>query len=282
MCDSGAIQWVEDIFGDCIVTPLDNVSFAIGLLSTLICLTSSLPQVILNCRRRQVKGQSLLFFIFLFIGSCLSLVGVIITKGLITQILQAIVYALLDAILVCQFITYKYILKTHKLSISTPDSQEGGASKEASTPPIQSTPSTPPIPMIVAGMVEHVAAVDLTAPYRGEQLLGTVFGWIGAVIFCSARIPQIRQNLRTKSVQNLSVSYIAMMIVGNLTYAIAVFLRGVESSYIWKQAPFLTGVLGPMVCDCVLLFQKWLYAGHEPSYTGEEEDIDESRRVSEL
>jgi hypothetical protein len=63
------------------------------------------------------------------------------------------VYALLDAILISQFITYKYILKTGQPS--TASSQEGGDS---------SGPPTPPSPMIVVGMAGYVVAVDLPTP----------------------------------------------------------------------------------------------------------------------
>jgi uncharacterized protein with PQ loop repeat len=270
MCDPGAIRWAEQIFGDCIVTPRDKVSFAVGLVSNVICLTASLPQVIQNCRRKHVEGQSVFFFALLFTGSCLSLVGIIVTKGLVTQILQSVVYAILDGILLAQFIAYKYIVGTNDS-----ESQETPESVEKEIPP-------PPMPIILAGMASQVAAADVSAPFTGDQLLGTVFGWVGAVIFIAARFPQLAKNFRMKEVHDLSILYISMMTVGNLTYTVSVLLRSVDPSYLWKQAPFVIGVAGPMICDVVLLFQKWFYSQPESSSIREEEEKEDGQNLPEL
>jgi uncharacterized protein with PQ loop repeat len=270
MCDPGALTWAESVFGECIVTPLDKLSFAVGLLSNVICLTSSLPQVILNFRRKRVEGQSPFFFGLLLTGSCLSLVGIIVTKGLITQMLQSIVYVLLDGVLFSQFIAYKYILKTND-----PDSNETPESEKKDAPP-------PPIPIVIAGMAAHAAAADLGTPYRGDQLIWTLFGWSGTVIFIAARFPQLVKNYKAKAVHNLSILYVSMMIAGNLTYTLSVLLRSVAMDYLWKQAPFLIGVLGPTVCDFILLFQKWMYSRNEPSSIREEEDREEAANLPEL
>jgi uncharacterized protein with PQ loop repeat len=271
MCDAGAIEWVESLFGDCIVTPLDKLSFAVGLASSLISLTASFPQVILNFRRKRVDGQSPFFFALLLTGSCLSFAGLLVTKGLVTQILQAGVYLLLDGFLLGQLITYKYILKTNDLP-----STEGSDGGKKDGPPI------PPIPVVVAGMIVPGAAADLSTPYHGTQLMGTLFGWGGAAIFISARIPQLTKNFKAKAVHNLSILYISMMIAGNLTYTLSVLLRSVEGTYLWKQAPFLIGVIGPTVCDFILLFQKWLYSGNNASSVGEEEEKEEGVNLPEL
>jgi hypothetical protein len=83
-------------------------------------------------------------------------------------------------------------------------------------------------------------------------------------------------------VHNISILYISMMALGNLTYTISVLLRSVEPAYVWKQAPFLLGVLGPMVCDIILLFQKWIYSTTESDSTGDKEAKEDGRDISEL
>jgi uncharacterized protein with PQ loop repeat len=269
MCPSGAIKWVEVLFGDCIVTSLDKLSFAVGLLSNLVCLTSSLPQIVLNFRHKRVGGQSLFFFAFLFLGSCLSLVGVIVTKGLVTQLLQAVCYVLLDGILLCQFVVYKYIFKTiEPLSTDTPELE-----------PMES-PSGPPAPIAIATMLGHAAATDYHAPYAGTQLLGTLFGWVGSAIFIASRIPQIIKNRQTRAVQDLSVLYISMSALGNCTYVVSLLLRSVEGTFLWRQAPFLVGAAGPMACDLILLGQKWTYGRVDPSSNLEEDE--KENEISEL
>jgi uncharacterized protein with PQ loop repeat len=264
MCSSGAIQWIQALFGDCIITPLDKLSFGVGLLSNLICLTSSLPQIIFNFRRKRVDGQSLLFFAFLLLGSCLSLVGVIVTRGLVTQLLQAACYAVLDAILLCQFIVYKYIINTNE-----PLSTDSQVLEQ------KDSPLKPPTPIAIAAMLGHAAATDYCTPYQGTQLIGTLFGWVGALIFIASRIPQIRKNCQIKNVQDLSVLYISMSALGNFTYVVSLLLRSVEGTFLWKQTPFIIGTAGPMVCDLILLGQKWFYAKVAPSTSLEEDEKDE-------
>jgi uncharacterized protein with PQ loop repeat len=249
MCDPGAVQWAESIFGDCIVTTRDRWSFGIGLVSTLLSLCSSLPQIVLNFRKKTVNGQSPFFFLLLFIGSSLTLCGVIITKGLITQLSTAISFVVLDGILLCQFIVYKYI---------TPLGDSMTQEKESAPHCVDPHGSAPP-PGAIAAMIVQASATDYAAPYVGRQLAGTLFGWLGAAIFISSRFPQISKDCRTKQVQNLSLLYLLMSVLGNFTYCLAVALRSVASEYLWKQTPFLVGSLGPMVCDMIMILQMSAY-----------------------
>jgi hypothetical protein len=171
MHPAGEITWVETLFGDYIFTHPDKLSFGVFLLSNVIYLTSFLLQIVLNFRRQRGGGQSLLFFAFLLLGSCLSLVGGIVTKWLVTQLLQATCYAVLGLILLCQFFVYEFILNTNEpLFTDSPTSEEKGVQ------------SKPPTAVAVAAMIGEAAATDDHAPYMGTQPLGTLFGRAGAVI----------------------------------------------------------------------------------------------------
>jgi uncharacterized protein with PQ loop repeat len=265
MSDPDAIQWVAAIFGDCIVTTLDKISFAVGILSNVIFLISSTPQIVLNCRHKKVDGQSPFFLTLSFTGSSLNLVGVIITRGLITQFLTAICYVLLDGCLLCQFILYKYILK--KPGVSKP----------------QAKCDHPPLPLGLAAIIAPVSAsAESHNPYSGTAIIGMLFGWAGACIFTASRIPQILKNRAARCIRDLSLHFILMIFLGNLTYVASVLLRGVEASYIWKQAPFLTGAVGPMLCDVVLLFQLCTYPRTAPTTESEEEDSADGHDLPEL
>ena len=116
MCEPGAIRWIEVAFNDCIVTSRDKVSFAVGLISNVVFLVSAVPQIVMNFKTKSVDGQSILFLLLLLIGSVFNLVGVLVTKGLITQILTGIFYVLSDGILLTQYILYTYIRKANTIS----------------------------------------------------------------------------------------------------------------------------------------------------------------------
>ena len=107
----GGVKWIETVFGECVITGRDNASFYLGLLSSIISLISSLPQIIQNCRTGSVLGQSPFFFILLLVGSIASLVGLLVNGGLVTQFIQAVVFVILDGILVIQYFFYGFLIK---------------------------------------------------------------------------------------------------------------------------------------------------------------------------
>lgn len=257
MCDEGAIKWIEDVFDDCIITARDKWSFAIGLISTVIFLVSSIPQIVLNFKEKKVDGQSPFFFSLLFCGSASNLIGVLITHGLITQIIQGVCYCLLDGILFGQFIVYKYIIKTNRdeeCELTYDDSQLGSDDINDSGNPSTGALAT-------AALISTGSATDWARPYQKDQIVGSIFGWIATVIFTVSRLPQIIQNAKQQAVDNLSPFYFILSISGNFTYSFSVFLRSLESNYLWKQAPFLAGSIGPLACDLIVLIQMLYYKG---------------------
>ena len=110
MCEPGAVHWIEVAFGECVITARDKWSFIIGMLSNLMWIVSSAPQIYQNCKTKRVDGISPFLFSLLETGNILSLIGVIITHGLITQIITAVIYALLDGIMFSQYIYLKYFV----------------------------------------------------------------------------------------------------------------------------------------------------------------------------
>ncbi|OHT04118.1 PQ loop repeat family protein [Tritrichomonas foetus] len=313
-CGPGAIKWIENVFNDCIITTRDKWSFAIGLISSVVFLVSSLPQIILNFKEKKVDGQSPFFFSLLFLASILNIIGVFITKGLITQIIQGIIYCILDGILFFQFIAYKYIMKTNDVQNddqnlkSLHDSSNSSSSSESSDSDDSDDSDTTSNTdghkhrdsqgnvdgirtggLATAALVGEVsAATNWAAPYKGDQIVGTMFGWVATVIYICSRVPQIMKNVKLQSVGDLSAFYFFLSIAGNFTYSFSVFLRNIESNYLWKQAPFLAGALGPLVCDVIVLSQMAYYG--KPKAQGSTTDNDENdserdgeaRRINEL
>jgi uncharacterized protein with PQ loop repeat len=283
MCDSGAIAWVEELFGDCIITTRDKFSFGIGLVSNLIFLVSAVPQIIRNFRKKKVDGQSIFFFGLLLTADIFNFVGLIITHGLITQFISGIFYILSDVCLCTQFVIYKYILKTN----DAPESDTEQKSDGSGVPdlPEFSGPDIPVAPFVVAAMAEHVsAATDFKAPYVGFQLAGTLFGWGSGFIFTASRLPQIAKNWKAHHVQGISLTYVILTFLGNVTYTGSILTRSFDGTYLWKQAPFLAGAIGPMFCDVGVLYQYFTYPKQQPSPApaSEEEEIEDGKNLPEL
>ncbi len=53
--------WIAQVFHDCVYTPTDYISFALGMLSLALYMVSMVPQLWSNYCRKTVEGLSLGF-----------------------------------------------------------------------------------------------------------------------------------------------------------------------------------------------------------------------------
>ncbi|KAK8889320.1 PQ loop repeat-containing protein 2 [Tritrichomonas musculus] len=295
MCDPGAIKWIESAFGECVVTARDKWSFGIGMVSNLMWVVSSAPQIYQNCKTKRVDGQSPFLFSLLETGNILSLIGIIITHGLLTQIITAFLYAFLDGIMFTQFIYYRYCRKNRK-DKSEDQADEKISEDDDDGPNTQNVTETESdynangsngsshVGGLAAGLLIAAAEakVDYKAPYVKDQLVGSLFGWISGCVYIGSRIPQVIQNFKNHKVIDLSPIYVSFAIFGNTTYFLSVIIKSTERNYMWKQTPFLFGALGPLSCDVLFLFQM-CFLGLQTGPTKETEDTDsDERRLNEL
>lgn len=86
-----------------------------------------------------------------------------------------------------------------------------------------------------------------------------LLGYVSAVLYLAARIPQIIQNHRRRSVEGLSMGFFALSIVGNLTYAGQVIIYRTDRDWLIEYLPWLSGSLGTILEDFVILAQFHIY-----------------------
>ena len=252
MCEPGYIEWIHTAFGECVISERDKWSFAIGMVSNIMWIVSSSPQIYQNCVTKKVEGQSPFLFSLLETGNIRSLIGVIINHGLVTQIITSALYALLDGIMFTQYLYYRFCNK-QKVQF-TEDDDNDKKSEQSSSSDMQVSGLAS-----MAGVSLAQAKTDWTAPYSNEQLVGTLFGWIGGCVYIGSRIPQVLKNFQNRKVIDLSPIYVCFTIFGNLTYCLSVFIKSLDGSYLWNQAPFLFGAMGPMFCDILFLIQMAIF-----------------------
>lgn len=292
MCEPGAVHWIEVAFGECVITARDKWSFIIGMLSNLMWIVSSAPQIYQNCKTKRVDGISPFLFSLLETGNILSLIGVIITHGLITQIITAVIYALLDGIMFSQYIYYRYCRKTMNEQSEGQDDQypntvseniSDDSDKESDYFNAESSQATGHVAGLATGLFVAAAQskVDYKAPYVKDQLVGSLFGWISGCVYIGSRIPQVITNFKNRIVTDLSPIYVCFALMGNATYVLSVLLKSVESNYMWRQTPFLFGAMGPMTCDILFLFQM-CFLGLSKGAPKEVESDSDERRLDEL
>ncbi|PWY76424.1 vacuolar membrane PQ loop repeat protein [Aspergillus sclerotioniger CBS 115572] len=87
-----------------------------------------------------------------------------------------------------------------------------------------------------------------------------VLGYISAVCYLGARLPQIYKNYCDKSCEGLSLLFFILSLLGNLTYGAGIICHSTEKNYIVTNVPWLIGSLGTMVEDVTIFVQFRLYA----------------------
>lgn len=304
MCDPGAIRWIENAFGDCVITARDKWSFGIGMISNVMWIVSSAPQIYQNCKTKRVDGQSPFLFSLLETGNLLSLVGVILTNALVTQIITSIIYALLDGIMFVQYLYYRFCYESKKKNQANesnskiddePKVDKGGlAMPKEKEPNLEDNyDAGKPLggAMSAIFIATAQAKTNWSEPYQNDQLVGSLFGWVGSCVYIGSRIPQIVTNFKNKKVIDLSPIYICFTILGNVTYCLSVFIKSTESNYLWKQTPFIVGAIGPLTCDFLIVLQMCIFGiqkGQENEQTSsttkssDNSDNYEERRLEEL
>ncbi|KAL4997184.1 PQ loop repeat-domain-containing protein [Aspergillus recurvatus] len=92
-----------------------------------------------------------------------------------------------------------------------------------------------------------------------------VLGYISAVCYLGARLPQIYKNYCDKSCEGLSLLFFILSLMGNLTYGAGILCHSTEKNYFVTNLPWLIGSLGTMVEDVIIFAQFRLYAVQDPA-----------------
>ncbi|KLU82941.1 vacuolar membrane PQ loop repeat protein [Magnaporthiopsis poae ATCC 64411] len=88
---------------------------------------------------------------------------------------------------------------------------------------------------------------------------GLVMGYVSAVFYLCARIPQIWKNYKEKSCEGLALLFFLLSLTGNFTYGVSLVAYSQDRDYLLKTIPWLLGSLGTIVEDCIIFVQFRLY-----------------------
>lgn len=91
------------------------------------------------------------------------------------------------------------------------------------------------------------------------MIIGSIFAWSCTTLYLMSRIPQIRKNLKRRSVEGLSPSLFVFAVCGNLTYATSILLHpGHTRESLLEALPYLIGSAGTLTFDFTI-FVQFLY-----------------------
>lgn len=97
-----------------------------------------------------------------------------------------------------------------------------------------------------------------------EIALGAqILGYVSAVCYLGARIPQIIKNQRDRSCEGLSLLFFMLSLLGNATYGAGILFHSTEKEYFMTNLPWLIGSLGTMVEDATIFIQFRIFGNGE-------------------
>lgn len=260
-CEGEYVHWIAKVFGECVVTSKDKWSFAFGIMSTLIWMWSQLPQIYLNFKNQCCEGLALGFLLFLTVGDISNLVGCLLTGGLVTQIITSSFFCIMDGFCLLQYFYFEFLRPRFFPGIKKDYNNEVHTMDESN-------------PTTIAAAATAVIAAAYPNPYSKELLLGTLIGWLSTIVYASSRGFQIYKNYKRKKTEGISAQFYISAFLGNLTYAISIFIKDSHWGYVWLQLPWIIGSIGPILLDTTVLIQFFIYKHHI--------DPDESNANKEL
>ena len=280
------VQWIGTYFGDCIYTPMDQISFWIGLIGIMAYAVAMFPQYIKNYQRKSVEGLSAGLVILWMCGDVSNLIGTFFTNQFVTQRLTAMYFVLTDLILAAQYVWYSYIRLPHSnyAEIPSEEEEEEGSSRrrrtrshvseeilidDSDTPhsnvKFVAVASVLLLPSVQAFAVQPTSRLCNAQPHLAEwqNIIGSAMAWASGLLYVTSRIPQIYENYKLKSVQGMSLLLFVLMVVGNLGYSLSVIFRipSIDSHFYASTLPYLLGSLGVFVFDMVIYLQSVTYGG---------------------
>jgi uncharacterized protein with PQ loop repeat len=238
---------------------LSNIFGWISIFCWIVVFT---PQLYKNYVNETGESLSLLFLGIWLIGDIFNVVGVIMENLLLTMLLLAIYYTIVDSLLIYQVLYYRnrnhnvpllpnynqryeydcdYNVDLNNMEIDTCWCLNNWTNK----------------------LILSIIGIFLFAIISGIFVSFVSFaqytGWSSAILYISSRIPQIIKNTKEKSVQGLSFLMFFFGICGNASYFASILLQSTEKDYIKLNLPWLTGSIGTIFFDTIIGIQFLIY-----------------------
>lgn len=254
-----------------------------------------MPQLIEQWRVKSADGIAIGFISIWFLGDIANLIGSVWAGLLPEVIFLAVWFCIADFLMISSYFYYTYVYPKHHphhhklvtseneplLHASTSHDASAAAAishrrrRSSTLTDIALDPEShgvftkyvlPFVFVLGAGFVGYFVSgsADPSAEQPIDQtpelVLGPqIVGYISAALYLGARIPQIIQNHKRKSVEGLSLLFFLFSTCGNLTFAGQILFYRSDSQYILLNLSWLLGSLGTIFEDSFIFLQFYLY-----------------------
>lgn len=256
------------------------------LINSLACwIVLLMPQLIEQWRMKSAKGIALGFISIWFMGDLLNLVGAV-WAGLLSEVIfLAVWFCIADSMMIFSYFYYTYIYPRQHQSMKRSRNNSGPISLE-DAPLLRRHSSTltnialapqlfsifnqyvlPILFVISSGCLGYFLS-ESNSENRHDDIPSSIsvgpqiLGYLSAFLYLGARIPQILQNHKRRSVEGLSLLFFLFSTLGNLTYAGQILFYRSDPDYILLNLSWLLGSLGTIFEDCVIFLQFYTYGNH--------------------
>lgn len=264
--------------------------YGLVLTSSLACwIVLLMPQLIEQWRMKSAEGIAIGFITIWFLGDLLNLIGALWAGLLPEVIFLAVWFCIADFLMIASYFYYTTVYpKHHKRARSTASrgsrGSRGSHGSQEGAPLLRRRSSTltdiamepeyhsivtryilPILFVVAAGVLGFLFSDSAADDNKGSDKIDAgpqIVGYLSAILYLGARIPQILQNHRRRSVEGLSLLFFLFSTLGNLTYAGQILFYRSDSQYIVLNMSWLLGSLGTILEDCVIFLQFYLYKGH--------------------
>jgi len=252
-------------------TALSGISGSISLASWIVVL---MPQLIENYRTKSGDALALNFIVIWFLGDLLSFLGAIWGGLLPSIIILSAYFIIADSSLIFQIL---YFRKHHYHPIPSRNTRVSSESNPL-LPRRASFRESPPSTRIkiIAQYIGALAVVIASGvigwslssenhpretPVAKDDIGPKILGYLSAVLYLSARIPQIYHNFKLKSTEGLSLLFFMFSTLGNFSFAASILFAVTDRDYFLLNLPWLIGSAGTIFFDFTIFAQFFWYRG---------------------
>lgn len=230
---------------------------------------------------KSAEGIAIGFISIWFLGDVFNLIGALWAGLLPEVIFLAVWFCFADFLMISSYFYYTYVFPKHH----HPNHRKSSSSHE-NAPLIERRRRSSTLTDIALEPEGHSVFIKYCLPFifvvaagcLGFFLSGSksgnnddsstppdielgpqIVGYISAALYLGARIPQIIQNHKRKSVQGLSLLFFLFSTFGNLTFAGQIMFYSTEPQYIVLNMSWLLGSLGTIFEDCFIFLQFYMY-----------------------
>lgn len=248
-----------------------------------------MPQLIEQWRLQSAEGIAIGFISIWFLGDVLNLIGSIWAGLLPEVIFLAIWFCIADSLMIFSYIYYTRIFPKHHRRRSSHRKHSHNSSHEVhesslgqeNAPLLRRRSSTltdiameqpyknvfvsyvlPILFVLGAGTLGYFLSGSSSGPSEDNKpmTLGPqIVGYLSAFLYLGARIPQIIQNHKRRSVEGLSLLFFLLSTLGNITYAGQILFYRSDSQYILLNLSWLLGSIGTILEDIFIFLQFYMY-----------------------